>query len=206
VWFERAIARHPSNRIRDRCLPASSEILRDRRSWGSLEERTLGRRKRGWNAAASLSLDDLRRLCEEKEAKLGRLMERREALAAELQQLDAELGGSGSGRGRAAGRRRRGGRGRRRGPGRPPKATKGRRGGRRKRGARGPRGEGGLQNMIRKALASSSEPMKLADLAQAVLDAGYQTSSSRFGVIVGQRLSEMKDVKKAGRGLYTVRK
>jgi hypothetical protein len=155
-----------------------------------------------------LSLEDLRRLCEEKEAQIGRLLERREALAAELESLDAELGGSGRGRSRGPGRPRgsRGARGRRRGPGRPPKAAKAGRGRRGKRGARGPRGEGGLQNMIRKALASSSEPMKLADLAQAVLDAGYQTSSSRFGVIVGQRLSEMKDVKKAGRGLYTIRK
>jgi hypothetical protein len=60
--------------------------------------------------------------------------------------------------------------------------------------------------MIRKVLAASSDPMKLSALAQAVLDAGYKTASSRFGVIVGQRLSEMKDVKRAGRGVYTLRK
>ena len=59
--------------------------------------------------------------------------------------------------------------------------------------------------MIRKTLGSSSEPMKLADLSKAILSSGYKTGSSRFAVIVGQRLSEMKDVKKAGRGLYTMK-
>ncbi len=170
----------------------------------------MGRMKRGWREASGLSLADLKRLCEQKEAEVSSMAERRDELAAELADLDKQLAGAGSGGGRARrGRKRRAGR--RRSPGRPRKARKVkaarrlRRGRKARRGARGPRGEGGLQNMIRKVLGGASEPMKLADLAQALLDGGYKTSSPRFGVIVGQRLSEMKDVKRAGRGLYTVR-
>ena len=109
-----------------------------------------------------------------------------------------------------------------RGPGRPRKVGRPRKAGRPRKvgrpakagrkapvrsaaGRRGPRGDAGVHNFIRKALASSSKPMKLADVAKKVLADGYKTTSSRFGVIVGQRLSEMKDVKKAGRGLYTLR-
>jgi len=157
----------------------------------------LGRRKRGWNAASALTLADLRRLCEEKEASLSRLSDRRAELAAQLEEIDAQLSGSGVGAPRRRGRKPG-----RRGPGRPPKNGRRKaRGGAR----RGPRGEGGLQNVIRKTLGGSNEPMKLGDLAQAILDSGYKTGSSRFAVIVGQRLSEMKEVKKAGRGMYSLR-
>ena len=69
----------------------------------------------------------------------------------------------------------------------------------------GPKGQSELHNAIRGALAKSSEPMKLAELADKVLSGGYKSKSSHFGVIVGQRLTEMKDVKKAGRGLYRLR-
>ena len=38
-----------------------------------------------------------------------------------------------------------------------------------------------------------------------MLASGYKTKSKVFHLIVGQRLAEMKDVKKAARGLYTVK-
>ena len=44
--------------------------------------------------------------------------------------------------------------------------------------------------------------MKVADIAKKVLAAGYKTKSKVFHLIVGQRLAEMKDVKKPARGLY----
>ena len=72
-------------------------------------------------------------------------------------------------------------------------------------GRRGPRGEGALQNILRKVLKRSKGPRRLAEIAKAVLDAGYETTSDRFSVIVGQRLAEMSDVRKAGRGLYMLR-
>jgi len=170
----------------------------------------MARKKRGGRRkarAGAVTLADLQRMLDQKTAEIDSLRERREELANELAAVDAALSLES---------------GAKRGPGRPrknfgsaPAATrrKGRkqaakRGkGRKARGGkRGPRGEGGLQSMIRKVLgASGSEPMKLADVAAKVLEAGYQTGSSRFGVIVGQRLSEMKDVKKAGRGMYTLK-
>lgn len=135
-------------------------------------------------------------------AKQEELSARRDALSAELDAVDAEMAGM-------DGSPRRG-----RKPGRPRKAKVGRpamanarkqtRKGK-KRGAGGPRGEGGLQAIIRKILSSASEPVKLKDLASQIKKAGYRTTSAKFGVIVGQRLSEMKDVKKPGRGLYAMK-
>ncbi|HET6162481.1 MAG TPA: hypothetical protein VFG37_02365, partial [Planctomycetota bacterium] len=70
----------------------------------------MGRRKRGAAAAAGLTLAELRRLIDEREGKLAELAARRDALAAELQELDAEIGDGGA----PAPRRRR--RGRKPGP------------------------------------------------------------------------------------------
>jgi hypothetical protein len=184
----------------------------------------LSRRKRGWKAASGLSLDNLRRLVEAKESLIARLARLRAKLAARLATVEEDLVAAGGGivstvgavvaavkrgPGRPPGKR---------GPGRPPKSGRGPgrpkdKRGRPKRsknkpraaGRRGPRGEGGVQTYILKALAASSGPMKLADVAKAVVKLGYKTTSSRFGVIVGQRLSEMKGVKKAGRGLYQLK-
>ncbi len=167
----------------------------------------MGRRKRGWNAAAGLSLADLRRMLEEKEGQLSGLAERRDELAAKLAEVEAELaaaGGGGAmrrGPGRPAGRRGPGRpKGSGRGPGRPKGTGKGKRG--RK---PGPKGQSDLHNAIRAVLKGSSEPMKLADIAVAVKKNGYATKSKHFPMIVGMRLTEMADAKKAGRGLYTMK-
>ena len=96
-----------------------------------------------------------------------------------------------------------------RGPGRPPKS--GRRPGRpakvgRPKGKRGRPSKGAgksdLHDRIRAAMKGASEPMKAADIAKKVLAGGYDTKSKVFHLIVGQRLAEMKDVKKPERGLY----
>ena len=162
----------------------------------------MGRRKRGWNVASALSLEDLRRMIEEKESAVS---ERRDQLLAELDAVDAELaaGGGGAKRGRKPGKR---------GPGRPPKS--GRRPGRpaklgrpkgKRRGRKpGPKGQSDLHNRVREVLKGSKEPMKATDIAKNVLSGGYETKSKVFHLIVGQRLAEMKDVKKPGRGLYTI--
>jgi hypothetical protein len=163
----------------------------------------LGRRKRGWKAASGLSLEALRQLLE---AKASALTARREELAAELAAIDADLSATGSAPAkRGPGRPRKSGRG----PGRPPKAKVGRPPGGGKKGKRrgrkpGPKGQSELHNMIRSALSSSSTALKVADIAKKVLAAGYKTKSKVFHLIVGQRLAEMKDVKKPARGLYKV--
>ncbi len=167
----------------------------------------MGRRKRGWKAASGLSLADLRRMLEEKEGQLSGLAERRDELAAELAEVEAELAAAGGvgamrrGPGRPAGRRGPGRpKGSGRGSGRPKGSGKGKRG--RK---PGPKGQSDLHNAIRAVLKGSSEPMKLADIAVAVKKNGYATKSKHFPMIVGMRLTEMADAKKAGRGLYTMR-
>jgi hypothetical protein len=159
----------------------------------------LARKKRGRRSSGAFSLADLQDLVEAKEREIGGFQSEREALLARMQQIDGMIAAaSGGGRG---GRRR---------SGRPAKAKGARKAGRRFAGRRGKRrggarGESGLAAMIAKVLKDSKEPVKLAEIAKRVLAAGYETSSGRFGVIVGQRLSEMKGVKKAGRGLYSLK-
>jgi hypothetical protein len=164
----------------------------------------LGRRKRGWKAAASLSLEALRNLVETKAAELAA---RRDQLVAELAAIEGDLTSSGGAPKRGPGRPRKTGRG----PGRPRKARRpgrpagsGRKGKRRGRKP-GPKGQSELHNKIRSSLGASSEPLRVADIAKKVLAAGYKTKSKVFHLIIGQRLAEMKDVKKAGRGLYTMK-
>jgi hypothetical protein len=164
----------------------------------------LGRRKKGWKAASSLSLEALRRLVE---TKASELMARRDQLAAELESIEADLAVSGGapakrGPGRPRKARRGPGRPRKaRGPGRPAGARKGKRRGRKP----GPKGQSELHNKIRSVLGGASEPLRVADIAKKVLAAGYKTKSKVFHLIIGQRLAEMKDVKKPGRGLYAMK-
>jgi hypothetical protein len=90
-------------------------------------------------------------------------------------------------------------------PGRPKGSrNKAKVAGRRGRKA-GPKGQSDLHNAIRVVLKSSAEPMKLVDVAAKVKANGYKTTSKNFPVILGLRLSEMKDVKRVERGVYTMR-
>jgi DNA-binding transcriptional MerR regulator len=175
----------------------------------------VGRRKRGWNAASGLSLNDLRRMLEEKEGQLSGLAERRDELAAELAEVEAELAAAGGavrrGPGRPPGKRGPGRpKGSGRGPGRPPKSGRGpgrpKGSGKGKPGRKpGPKGQSELHNAIRAVLKGSAEPMKLVDVAAKVKSNGYKTKSKNFGVILGLRLSEMADVKRVERGVYSMR-
>jgi len=166
----------------------------------------VGRRKRGWKAASGLSLGDLRRMLEEKEGQLSGLAVRRDELAAELAEVEAELAAAGGGGmvvkrgpGRPPGKR---GPGRPKGTGRGPGRPKG--SGKRGRPA-GAKGQSDLHNAIRAVLKGSAEPMKLVDIAQKVKSNGYKTKSKNFGVILGLRLSEMADVKRVERGVYSMK-
>ena len=178
----------------------------------------MGRRKRGWKAASGLSLADLRRMLEEKEGHLSGLAERRDDLAAELAEVEAELAAAGGGGmfakrspGRPPGKRGPGRpKGSGRGPGRPPKS--GRVPGRPKGSGKGkpgrkpgPKGQSELHNAIRAVLKTSSEPVKLVDLAEKVKSNGYKTKSKNFGVILRLCFSEMADVKRVERGVYSMK-
>jgi hypothetical protein len=144
-------------------------------------------------------------MLEEKEGQISGLAERRDELAA--------AGGRGAmrrGPGRPPGKRGPGRPPEKRGPGRPKGSGRGpgrpKGSGKDKPGRKpGPKGQSDLHNAIRAVLKSSSEPMKLADIAVAVKKNGYATKSKHFPMIVGMRLTEMADAKKAGRGLYTMK-
>jgi hypothetical protein len=160
----------------------------------------LGRRKRGWKRLSKFSLGDLQRMVEAKQAAIAKLASQREAMASDLAELDADLAAAGGGAMALAPAPVK------RGPGRPPKAGRGPGRPKGRRGRRGgPKGQSDLHNAIRAALKGSSEPMKLADIAAKVKAGGYKTKSASFPVIVGQRLTEMKDAKKAGHGLYALK-
>jgi hypothetical protein len=147
------------------------------------------------------------------EERRSELMARRDEVAAELASIDADLGTDGGwvSSGLVANGRPKRGPGRppgKRGPGRPKGSGRGpgRPKGSGKRGRKpGPKGQSDLHNAIRAVLKGSSEPMKLADIATAVKKNGYATKSKHFPMIVGMRLTEMADAKKAGRGLYTLK-
>ena len=139
--------------------------------------------------ATNLSLSELQSMLTARQNEVSKLQQRRATLASELAKVDAELA-------RHLGTRR--------GPGRPPKAAGPAQPA--KKGSR-PSGSmrGKLPELIRKVLAASKKPMKLREIADGVVAAGYPTSSSRFSVIVGQRLAEMKGVAKAGHGVYKLK-
>lgn len=155
-----------------------------------------------------MSLAELRHMFRAKESQIAALRTRRRKLLSELAAIESHLSSAANGVARTARESlavRRGSR--RRGAAaasnsrRPPKSTRSRS----TAGRRGPRGDEGVHNFIRKVLVAARAPMKLAEIAKRVLASGYRTTSSRFAVIVGQRLSEMKGVKKAGRGMYALR-
>ena len=182
----------------------------------------MGRRKRGWKAASGLSLGSLRRLVEAKESLIEKLTRLRATLAAKLATVEEDLAVAGGsivstvgavvaavkrGPGRPKGKRGPGRPPGKRGPGRPkgsknkPKAKAGAKRGRKG----GPKGQSDLHNAIRAVLKSSAEPMKLVDVAAKVKANGYPTKSKNFAVILGLRLSEMKDVKRVERGVYMMK-
>jgi len=165
----------------------------------------------------SLSLRDIERLLEVRQAEFDSLQERREELAAELEDVEARIGALEGGGGGRRGRRKkkkvtRGKRGGRKGKkrkagrkkvrgkkkGRWKKAGKkgGRKAGRRQRG--GQNVEDAIEALLRKA----GGPLTLGEIAQGVVDGGYKTRSQRFSVIVNQRLAKMPGVKRVKRGVY----
>ncbi len=158
----------------------------------------MARRKRFSRSVSGLSLADLRRMLDEKQ---NSLTTRRAALATELAAVDAEIAAAGGAAPapteapKAPARR-----------GRPPKsaAAAPRRGKRRGRKA-GAKGHSVLHEAIRAALGTSSEPMRIPVIEAKVLASGYETKSARFAAILGQRLVEMSDVVKPGRGLYALK-
>jgi hypothetical protein len=153
-----------------------------------------GRRGRP-SALARLSTSDLRRELERRQAMAADLIRQRDALTAELQELEVAFGPTSAINGFLAAARRKRGRPRGSGAARPAMA----------RAAVGrPRNPNSLVEMLRKTLAGNT--MSVTEAANAVQRAGYKTKSGNFRVIVNQALlSNSKLFRKVARGEYTAR-
>ena len=68
---------------------------------------------------------------------------------------------------------------------------------------RRPKNDGNLADTMAKVLKNKT--MSVTELAQAVQDAGYVTTSANFRVIVNQTLLKDKRFKRISRGQYTVK-
>lgn len=136
-------------------------------------------KKTGVRGAAvdGVSTETLKRELKRRQAEFGRLVSRRDRVAAQLAELEAELmelGGAG-GYGATA------------------------RGGVRRR----PRNETNLADALVKVLTGST--MGVTEVAEAVQAAGYRTSAANFRTIVNQTLLRDKRIKKVSRGRYTAK-
>jgi hypothetical protein len=66
--------------------------------------------------------------------------------------------------------------------------------------------EGSLPAVIHAVLERVLGPMRVSEIAQAAVKAGYATKSRNLNILVANRLSRMPDVEKIERGLYQLRR
>ncbi len=159
-----------------------------------------GRAAGAGGGLSRLSVADLRREIGRRQKMVGGLMRKREKLVSQLNAIDAELAEYGNLPGGGAA----GGRGR--GPGRPagrPAAAGRRGGGGGGGGGRRPRNDATLVESLKKVLTGKT--MSVTEVAQAVQEAGYKTSSPSFRTIVNQTLINSGEFKRVGRGQYTAK-
>ena len=151
------------------------------------------------SALARLATSDLRRELERRQSMAHELVRQRDALTAELQELEVAFGPSAINGFLAAPAMQRRGRPATSALGRlaamhgPAMTATGR-----------PRNPNSLVETLRKALAGTT--MSVSDVAQAVQRGGYKTKSGNFRVIVNQALTNHPKVfRKIARGQYTAR-
>lgn len=139
-------------------------------------------------ARANLSIQDLEKELQQQKRRLGQLQKRRQQVAKELDAIDREihdLEGGGTGRsGKKATEKKAPKRGRRR---RRPKNTK------------------PLQDYIVEVLQKNPKGLRVREIADAVVKAGYKTNSDNFYNIVAGALKD-KQFKRLSRGVYGVKK
>ena len=155
----------------------------------------VGRRGRP-TALSTISTMDLHSELERRQSMLQELIRRRDELDAEVQALGGMAtagGGGGAGR-RGPGRPRSSAKFVRRSLGRPAGSGAGSR----------PRNAGSLVESLRRVL--NGKTLSVTNVAEAVKQAGYKTTSSNFRVIVNQALlANPKVFRKVARGEYTSR-
>jgi hypothetical protein len=137
----------------------------------------------------SVSSGALRMELERRAARVGSLLRKERRLLDSLERLREHIHLFGGEPGESAAAPRRG-------PGRPRgSVSKGR--GRRRR----PQNEMNLRDALRQTLKGRT--MSVTEVAQAVQDAGYKTTSPNFRTIVNQTLIKGPPFKKVARGKYT---
>jgi hypothetical protein len=126
---------------------------------------------------SGISVEDLNRELRRRQSSAGRLVRKRDKLAARLAAMDEEIAGLGV---TVGGRSNRGATGRPR-----------------------PRNEIKLVDALSTAL--DDKTMSVTEVAEAVQKAGYRTSSPSFRTIVNQALIASGKFKRVGRGQYTAK-
>jgi len=143
------------------------------------KKKTAAKPRRSAGGLGNISLDDLEREMRRRQSEVGRLVTKRDRLAAQVADLDSQikaLGGvsAGSFGTTAAGKPR-----------------------------RRPQNESSLSDALLGVLKSTT--MSVTEAAVAVQKAGYQTTSSSFRTIVNQTLIKDPRFKKVARGQYTAK-
>lgn len=130
----------------------------------------------GRGGLARVPIDDLQAELRRRQGSLRKLEAKRAKLAAALDAIDRQIQAFG---GVPSGRAASGG------------------------GRRRPRNEMNLVEALAQVLKGKT--MSVTEVAQAVQDAGYQTTSDNFRTIVNQTLIKSDRFKKVGRGQYTAK-
>lgn len=138
------------------------------------------------STGANLNIAQLEEILGGRRHELSKLAKQRSTLERKLDAIDREIAKLEGGVG-GTGRRR----------GRPPGS-----GGN---GARA-RNEKSLVQTIEEVLTETGEPMRVADIFQAVLKTGYKTNSANPKGIVNQALIKEKRFTQSGRGVYQLKK
>ena len=162
-----------------------------KRGPGRPKSRRVGRPRGSRNSAAMTSMgggDGAIRLLSQMQAYFSDLSAQRASIDAQIMGIEnamSSLGGA-TPRARSVARR-----------GRPPGRRPGRPAGS---GAR----EGTLKDTIVRVLSQRSAALSPQDIATSVLKAGYKTKTKDLSKAVSNTLPQMNNIKRVGRGMYTV--
>ena len=63
-----------------------------------------------------------------------------------------------------------------------------------------------LAQLVVDVLGAAGKEMTIPEITEAVLKTGYRSKSKDLGAVIGQRLSELKEVTRVRRGVYRLRK
>lgn len=138
------------------------------------------RGRRGGRTLKVISTADLRAELTRREGQVGKLMAKHRALSEQLAQVEGELAAFG-GLAKAAGR------------GKRALVVTG--------GRKRPKNDSNLEAALAKVLRGKT--MGVTEVAHAVQEAGYRTTSPNFRTIVNQALLRSELIKKVARGQYT---